>query len=299
MRTPKRYTITAALPYTNGPIHIGHLAGVYVPADIYTRYLRQKGKDVLFVCGSDEHGVPITIKAKKLLQKADVVIYSGSLIPPQILKMCKKAKTYDAAKLVREEIFDILRKNAKKGKNVVRLHDGDPTIYGAIREQMDNLSKEKIDSEIIPGVTSFLASAAALGTQLTLPGVTQTMIITRAEKRTKVPKREKISELAKHGATMIFYLSVHLISNIVKEALAGGYSKSTPVGIVYRASWDDQKIITGTLETISKKIKEQKISRTAIVIIGDVVKPKSYEYSRLYDKTFSHMFRKGKTNSKN
>jgi len=253
---------------------------------------------VFFVgCGPGDPDL-ITIKAKKLLQKADVVIYSGSLIPPQILKMCKKAKTYDAAKLVREEIFDILRKNAKKGKNVVRLHDGDPTIYGAIREQMDNLSKEKIDSEIIPGVTSFLASAAALGTQLTLPGVTQTMIITRAEKRTKVPKREKISELAKHGATMIFYLSVHLISNIVKEALAGGYPKSTPVGIVYRASWDDQKIITGTLETISKKIKEQKISRTAIIIIGDVVKPKSYEYSRLYDKTFSHMFRKGKTSQK-
>ena len=254
---------------------------------------------VFFVgCGPGDPDL-ITIKAKKLLQKADVVIYSGSLIPPQILKMCKKAKTYDAAKLVREEIFDILKKNAKKGKNVVRLHDGDPTIYGAIREQMDNLSKEKIDSEIIPGVTSFLASAAALGTQLTLPGVTQTMIITRAESRTKVPKREKISELAKHGATMIFYLSVHLISNIVKESLAGGYPKSTPVGIVYRASWDDQKIITGTLETISKKIKEQKISRTAIIIIGDVVKPKSYEYSRLYDKTFSHMFRKGKTNSKN
>jgi len=212
--------------------------------------------------------------------------------------MCKKAKTFDAAKLVREEIFDILRKNAKKGKNVVRLHDGDPTIYGAIREQMDNLHKEKINSEIIPGVTSFLASAAALGSQLTLPGVTQTMIITRAEKRTKVPKREKISELAKHRATMIFYLSVQLIDNIVKEAVAGGYPKTTPVGVVYRASWPDQMIITGTLQTISKKIKDQKITRTAIIIIGDVIKPKSYEYSKLYDKSFSHGFRKAKTNSK-
>jgi precorrin-4/cobalt-precorrin-4 C11-methyltransferase len=238
------------------------------------------------------------VKAKKLLQKADVVVYSGSLIPEQIMKMCKKAKTFDAAKLVREEIFDILRKNAKKGKNVVRLHDGDPTIYGAIREQMDNLHKEKINSEIIPGVTSFLASAAALGSQLTLPGVTQTMIITRAEKRTKVPKREKISELAKHGATMIFYLSVQLIDNIVKEAVAGGYPKTTPVGVVYRASWPDQMIITGTLQTISKKIKDQKITRTAIIIIGDVIKPKSYEYSKLYDKSFSHGFRKAKTNSK-
>ena len=253
---------------------------------------------VFFIgCGPGDPDL-ITVKAKKLLQKADVVVYSGSLIPEQIMKMCKKAKTFDAAKLGREEIFDILRKNAKKGKNVVRLHDGDPTIYGAIREQMDNLHKEKINSEIIPGVTSFLASAAALGSQLTLPGVTQTMIITRAEKRTKVPKREKISELAKHRATMIFYLSVQLIDNIVKEAVAGGYPKTTPVGVVYRASWPDQMIITGTLQTISKKIKAQKITRTAIIIIGDVIKPKSYEYSKLYDKSFSHGFRKAKTNSK-
>ena len=229
---------------------------------------------VFFIgCGPGDPDL-ITVKAKKLLQKADVVVYSGSLIPEQIMKMCKKAKTFDAAKLVREEIFDILRKNAKKGKNVVRLHDGDPTIYGAIREQMDNLHKEKINSEIIPGVTSFLASAAALGSQLTLPGVTQTMIITRAEKRTKVPKREKISELAKHRATMIFYLSVQLIDNIVKEAVAGGYPKTTPVGVVYRASWPDQMIITGTLQTISKKIKAQKITRTAIIIIVDVIKGK-------------------------
>ena len=253
---------------------------------------------VFFIgCGPGDPDL-ITVKAKKLLQKADVVVYSGSLIPQQIMNMCKKAKTFDAAKLVREEIFDILRKNAKKGKNVVRLHDGDPTIYGAIREQMDNLHKEKINSEVIPGVTSFLASAAALGSQLTLPGVTQTMIITRAEKRTKVPKREKISELAKHRATMIFYLSVQLIDNIVKEAVAGGYPKTTPVGVVYRASWPDQMIITGTLQTISKKIKDQKITRTAIIIIGDVIKPKSYEYSKLYDKSFSHGFRKAKTNSK-
>ena len=253
---------------------------------------------VYFVgCGPGDPDL-ITVKAKKLIQKADVVVYSGSLIPSQILKMCKNAKTHDASKLVREEIFNILKKNAKKGKNVVRLHDGDPTIYGAIREQMDNLYKEKINSEIIPGVTSFLAAAAALETQLTLPGVTQTMIITRAEKRTKVPKREKISELAKHRTTMIFYLSVQLISNVVKDTLAGGYPKSTPVGVIYRASWNDQKIITGTLETISKKIKEQKITRTAIIIIGDVVKPKSYEYSRLYDKTYSHMFRRAKTKPK-
>ena len=251
---------------------------------------------VFFVgCGPGDPEL-ITVKAKKLIQRADVVVYSGSLIPSAILKLCKKGKLHNAAKLVREEIFNLLQNNAKKNKLVVRLHDGDPTIYGAIKEQIDNLEKEGIKSEIIPGVTSFLASAAALGTQLTLPGVTQTIIITRAEKRTKVPKREKISELAKHKATMIFYLSVHLLSDIVKEAIAGGYPKSTPVAVVYRASWDDQKIIRGTLKDITKKVWNEKITRTAIVIIGDIIKPTSYEYSRLYDKKFSHGYRKAKNN---
>lgn len=251
---------------------------------------------VYFVgCGPGDPEL-ITVKAKKLIQKADVVVYSGSLIPEKILKLCKKGKLHDASKLIREEIFDLLFKNAKKGKLVVRLHDGDPTIYGAIREQIDNLQENGIESIIIPGVTSFLASASALGTQLTLPGVTQTIIITRAEKRTKVPKQERVSELAKHNATMVFYLSIHLLSDIVKQALEGGYKKSTPVGIVYRASWSDQKIITGTLDDIAKKVLKEKITRTAIIIIGDVVKPTSYEYSRLYDKSFSHGYRKKKTN---
>lgn len=147
----------------------------------------------------------------------------------------------------------------------------------------------------MPGVTSFLASAAALGTQLTLPGVTQTMIITRAEARTKVPKREQISELAKHQATLIFYLSVHLLNKISKEAIEGGYKKTTPVAVVYRASRKDQKIIIGNLSDIASKVKAEKITMTAIVIIGDVIKPKSYEYSKLYDKTFTHGFRKAKT----
>ena len=253
---------------------------------------------VYFVgCGPGDPEL-ITIKAKKLIQKADVLVYSGSLIPTSIVKLCKKGKKHDAAKLVREEIFDLLSKNAKKGKLVVRLHDGDPTIFGAIKEQIDNLDKEGIESVVIPGVTSFLASAAALGTQLTLPGVTQTIIVTRVEKRTKVPKREKISELAKHKATMIFYLSVHLLSEIIKQVIEGGYEKSTPVAVVYRASWDNQKILTGTLKDITKKVWKEKITRSAIVIIGDVIKPKSYEYSRLYDKTFSHGFRKAKVKLK-
>ncbi len=249
---------------------------------------------VYFVgCGPGDPDL-ITVKAKKLIQKADVMVYSGSLIPSPILKLCKKGKLYDAAKLVREEIFEILQKNSKENKIVVRLHDGDPTIYGAIKEQIDNLQKEGIESEIIPGVTSFLASAAALGIQLTLPGVTQTIIITRAEARTKVPEREKISDLAKHNATMVFYLSVHLLSQIVKQAIDGGYSKSTPAAVVYRATWPDQKVIVGTLEDITKKVRAERIIKTAIVIIGDVIQPSSYEYSRLYDKTFTHSFRKAK-----
>lgn len=252
---------------------------------------------VFFVgCGPGDPDL-ITVKAKKLIQKANIVVYSGSLIPQEILKMCKKAKLYDASGLVREEIFEILGKNALQNKIVVRLHDGDPSIYGAIQEQIDALKKENIQYEVVPGVTSFLASAAALGTQLTLPGITQTIIVTRAEKRTKVPQRERISELAKHKATMIFYLSVHLLSDIVKQAIEGGYKKSTPVAVVYRASWKDEKIISGTLEDITKKIWDEKITRTAIIIIGDVVKPTSYEFSKLYDKTFSHGYRKSKVKS--
>jgi len=249
---------------------------------------------VYFVgCGPGDPEL-VTVKAKKLIQKADVVVYSGSLIPPEIIKICKKAKLYDAAKMVREEIFEVLKDNALQGKLVVRLHDGDPSIYGAIREQTDNLKKEGIGYEVVPGITSFLASAAALGCELTLPGVTQTIIVTRAKSRTKVPPRERISELAKHKATMIFYLSVHLLSDIVKEAIRGGYSKSTPAAAVYRASWKDEKVITGTLDDITKKVRDEKITKTAIIIIGDIVNPGHYEYSRLYDKTFSHGYRKAK-----
>jgi len=249
-------------------------------------------RKVYFVgCGPGDPEL-LTIKAKKLIQKADVVVYSGSLVPKEIIKLCKKAELHDAAKLVREEIFEILKSGAQKGKLVVRLHDGDPTIYGAIREQTDNLKKIGIEYEIVPGITSFLASAASLGSELTLPGVTQTIIVTRAASRTKVPKRERISALAKHKATMIFYLSVHLISDIVKEAIKGGYPKSTPVAAIYRASWKDEKIITGNLGDIAEKVREEKITRTAIIIIGDIINPKSYEYSRLYDKTFTHGFRK-------
>lgn len=249
---------------------------------------------VYFVgCGPGDPEL-ITVKAKKLVQKADVLVYSGSLIPEPVINMCKKGSRHDASGLVREEIFALLRDGARNGGLVVRLHDGDPSIYGAIREQIDALAGEGIESEVVPGVTAFLASAAALGTQLTLPGVTQTIIVTRAESRTKVPKRERISELASHRATMVFYLSVHLLPKLAREAVAGGYKKTTPAAVVYMASRKDQKVVTGTLADIAEKTAAEKITRTAIVIIGDVVRPKDYEYSKLYDKGFSHGYRSRK-----
>lgn len=245
-------------------------------------------------CGPGDPDL-ITVKAKKILQSAKVVVYSGSLIPPKILDMCKKAEIHDASGMVRKEITDILVAGSRAKKNTVRLHDGDPTIYGAIREQMDALAKEGIESRIVPGVTSFLASAAALGAQLTLPGVTQTIIVTRAEKRTKVPKKEQIKALAGHGATMVFYLSIHLIDSVVKQALEGGYKKTTPAAVVYRASWEDQKVLVGTLGDIVGKVRAAKITRTAIIVIGDVVAPSSYEFSRLYDASFAHGYRKARS----
>ncbi len=235
----------------------------------------------------------ITVKARRLIRQADAIVYSGSLIPKPILEEAK-GRLYDASGMIREEIFAILRDNAAEGKLTVRLHDGDPTIYGAIREQMDELKKEGIESEIVPGVTSFLASAAALGTQLTLPGVTQTIIITRAEKRTQVPEREQIKSLAEHRSSMAFYLSVHLLGEIVRELLAGGYAESTPAAVVYRASWEDQKIITGTLNDIETKVRKAKITKTAIILVGDALSPESYEHSKLYDKNFGHGYRKAR-----
>ena len=252
---------------------------------------------VFFVgCGPGDPDL-ITVKAKKLIQKADTVVYSGSLIPDEIIQMCKKAELHDASGLVREEILELLRGNATRDKLVVRLHDGDPSIYGAIREQIDELHKRGVESVVVPGITALLASAAALRIQLTLPGVTQTIIMTRAESRTKVPKREQIAELARHGSTMAFYLSVHLLPKISEQAIRGGYKASTPAAVVYRASWPDQKVVTGTLRDIADKVRAENITKTAMVIIGDAVKPASYEYSRLYDKEFSHGYRRANPDS--
>ena len=241
----------------------------------------------------------ITIKAKKLIEQADIIVYSGSLLNPKILEYTKKdAQLYDAALLDREKIYSILRDSTKQGKLAIRFHDGDPGLFSTIREQIDKLEKDGLRCIVVPGITAILGAAAAMNLELTLPGNTQTVIITRAEFRTPVPEREKISELAKHGATMVFYLSVHLISDIVDEILKGGiYNKETPAAVVYRATWEDQKIIKGTLGNIVNKTKESKIIKTALVIVGDVLAPTNYQFSKVYDAGFTHGYRMAKKKS--
>jgi precorrin-4/cobalt-precorrin-4 C11-methyltransferase len=241
----------------------------------------------------------ITIKAKKLIEQADIIVYSGSLLNPKILEYTKKdAQLYDAALLDREKIYNILRDSTKQGKLAIRFHDGDPGLFSTIKEQIDKLEKDGLRCIVVPGITAILGAAAAMNLELTLPGNTQTVIITRAEFRTPVPEREKISELAKHGATMVFYLSVHLISDIVEEILKGGiYNKETPAAVVYRATWEDQKIIKGTLGNIVNKTKESKIIKTALIIVGDVLAPTNYQFSKVYDEGFTHGYRMAKKKS--
>lgn len=242
----------------------------------------------------------ITVKAKKLLAMADTIVYSGSLLNPKLLECTKKnAALHDASLIDREKIYEILRDDSWAGKIVVRLHDGDPNIYGATKEQVDKLQADGIVCKMIPGVTSLLGAAASLNMELTLPGNTQTIIITRAELRTPVPEREKISQLASHGSTMAFYLSVHLIKQIIRQLLEGGvYTEDTPAVVVYKATWDDEIIIRGNLANIADKTQKARITKTALFIVGNVVKPTNYQFSKVYDPDFSHGYRSASIQSK-
>ncbi|MCR6544769.1 precorrin-4 C(11)-methyltransferase [Dehalobacterium formicoaceticum] len=235
----------------------------------------------------------ITVKGMKLLQKADVVIYTGSLVSGNILDYCKEGVTiYNSASMSLPEVIDAIQEGIDQGKMVVRLHTGDPSIYGAIREQMDELDKRGIDFEIIPGVSSFVAAASRVKAEFTLPGVSQTIIITRKEGRTGTSEGGKISELAKHRASMAIFLSVQSISQVVEELLEG-YNENTPVAVVYKATWPEEKIIRGTLKDIAEKVGDEKINRHAQILVGDFM-GSQYELSKLYDSSFSHMYRSGK-----
>jgi precorrin-4/cobalt-precorrin-4 C11-methyltransferase len=233
----------------------------------------------------------ITIKGKRTIEMSGYCIYAGSLVNPDILKYCSKGtKIYDSASMSLEEIMNIIEEAREDNKDVARVHTGDPSIYGAIQEQMSELDKRGIDYEVIPGVSSFLAAASALKQELTLPGVSQTVIITRIEGRTPVPETEGLEILAKSKATLCIFLSVNEIDKVV-NILGPIYGTTCPVAIVYKASWKDEKVIISNLSEVADEITRNDIKKTAIIIVGDVLS-KNFEYSKLYDKHFNHSYRR-------
>ena len=221
----------------------------------------------------------ITIRGKRLLEEADVIIYAGSLVNAELLEYAKDGcEIYDSAKMTLEEIIDVIAAAEKAGKTSVRLHTGDPCLYGAIGEQMRELDKHGIAYDITPGVSSFSGAAAALKTEYTLPDVSQTVIISRAEGKTPVPKAEKLSSLASHGATMVLFLSTGLLDKVTSELTEGGYSPDTPAAIVYKASWEDEKVCRCTVGTLKQTAEENGIKKTALIVVGNF--PES-EYTRI------------------
>ncbi len=235
----------------------------------------------------------ITVKGKRLLSEADVIIYTGSLVPKALLTGVE-AELHNSAGLNLDEVLAIMVPAFREGKRVVRLHTGDPAIYGAINEQIAHLVEEKIPFKVIPGVSSATASAAALATELTLPEVSQTVIITRRAGRTPVPEKEDLASLAGHQATMLILLSVGMIEEVVEDLLSGGYPADTPVAVVEKVSWPEERKLRGTLTTIAQQVKEADIRKTAIIAVGRVLaEAPPPVLSKLYDKEFSHGFREG------
>lgn len=235
----------------------------------------------------------ITVKGQRLLKTADLVIYAGSLVNPALLNECKEeCIILDSAMMTLEEVIKAMVEEEMKGEDrvVVRLHTGDPSIYGAIREQMDLLDERTLKYEVIPGVSSFCGAAAALKKEYTLPNVSQTVILTRMEGRTPMPPKEELSMLASHQATMIIFLSVSLAKEVEERLIKGGYREDTPIAIVYKATWPEEKIYKGELNQLSHIIAENHITKTALIVVGDFLGD-TYERSKLYDPGFTHMFR--------
>lgn len=249
-------------------------------------------KDILIHFVGAGPGDPelITVKGRRLIEEADCVIYAGSLVQERALKYCHPgAEILDSASMHLEEITDVMVNRARSGKKVVRVHTGDPSLYGAMREQAVVLEREGVDYEVVPGVSSAFASAAALKKELTVPGITQTVIFTRLAGRTPVPEAESLSSLSKHGATICVFLSASMIDKVVEE-LSIGYAPDTPVAVVYRATWEDELTITGTLADIAGKVKAESITRHAMIIVGRAI-GEDGEPSRLYDRDFKHGYR--------
>jgi len=250
-------------------------------------------KKVYFIGAGPGDPELMTLKGKSIIEKADIMIYAGSLVNKEVLQWRKEDSViYNSASMTLDEVIDVMEKGIEEGKMIARVHTGDPSIYGAIREQIDRLVELEIDAEVVPGVSSFVASAAALKKEFTLPNVTQTVICTRIEGRTPVPEKESLDSLAAHKASMAIFLSVGMIQKVV-DKLTVHYPLRTPVAIVQRATWEDQKIVLGTLEDIAEKVKDADITKTAQILVGDFLGDE-YELSKLYDKSFSHEYRTAK-----
>jgi precorrin-4/cobalt-precorrin-4 C11-methyltransferase len=239
----------------------------------------------------------ITVKGARLLREADVVVFAGSLVDRELVRTyASGAEVLDSAGMTLEETIEVMAGAIASGKRVVRLHTGDPSIYGAIQEQMTALDELGIDYEVVPGVTSAFAAAATLKQELTLPEISQTVIFTRIEGKTPVPEKERLPELSRTGATLVIYLSVAMIDRVVAELLEGAYTPATPAAVVCRASWPDEQVVEGSLTDIAAKTREAGIDRQALIIVGDVLRARREGLkakSLLYDKEFSHGFRKG------
>lgn len=236
----------------------------------------------------------ITLRGKALLEQADVVIYAGSLVNPEVLDYTGNGcRIYNSAKMTLEEVMEVIREAEERGWQTVRLHTGDPCLYGAIREQMDQLTELGIQWQVCPGVSSFCGAAAALGMEYTLPEVSQSVVITRMAGRTPVPERESIASFAAHGATMVIFLSTGMLTELTQQLVAGGYQPETPAAIVYKATWPDEKRVVCTVETLAERAKEEQIEKTALIIVGKAVSQSGYARSKLYDPLFTTEFRTG------
>ena len=233
----------------------------------------------------------ITVRGARLLSEADVVIYAGSLVNPELLSYCKPGcEIHNSAKMTLEETTAVIVKAESQGKTTVRLHTGDSSIYGAVREQFDELDRLGIEYDVCPGVSAFCGAAAALKTEYTLPDVSQTVIITRTAGRTPVPERESIRALAAHQSTMVLFLSTSLTEQLQSELLAGGYPGSTPVAVVYKATWPEQKIFRCTVDTLHKTVTENGLTKTSLIIVGNCM-GQAYLRSLLYHPGFTTEFR--------
>jgi len=233
----------------------------------------------------------ITVRGARLLSEADVIIYAGSLVNPALLDYAREGcEIHDSAYMTLEQVIEVIRAAEAAGKTTVRLHTGDSSIYGAVREQFDELDKDGIEYDVTPGVSAFSGAAAALKAEYTLPDVSQTVIITRAAGRTPVPEKENLTSLASHGATMVLFLSTGLLKKVTEELISGGYSPNTPAAIVYKASWEDEKICRCRLADLEETAKTNGITKTALITVGDFLGGE-FERSKLYDPGFATEFR--------